>query len=39
MHAVVQYTGTAQTPNESIVVEDLTKTTQVLVQVASTLLS
>ena len=39
MHAVVQHTGTAQTPNESIVVEALTKTTQVLVQVASTLLS
>ena len=32
-------TGTAHTPNEYIVIEDLTKTTQVLVQVALTLLS
>jgi succinyl-diaminopimelate desuccinylase len=32
-------TGTAHTPNEYIVMEDLTKTTQVLVQVALTLLS
>jgi acetylornithine deacetylase/succinyl-diaminopimelate desuccinylase-like protein len=32
-------TGTAHTPNEYIVIADLTKTTQVLVQVALTLLS
>jgi succinyl-diaminopimelate desuccinylase len=32
-------TGTAHTPNEYIVIEDLAKTTQVLVQVALTLLS
>jgi hypothetical protein len=39
MHAAVPHTGTAQTPNESIIVEDLTKPPQVLVQVASMLLS
>jgi succinyl-diaminopimelate desuccinylase len=32
-------TGTAHTPNEYIVIDDLTRTTQVLVQVALTLLS
>ena len=31
-------TGTAPTPNEYMVIEDLTRTTQVLVQVALTLL-
>ena len=32
-------TGTAHAPNEYIVIEDLTRTTQVLVQVVLTLLS
>lgn len=48
MHAAVQHvealygpgtTGTAHTPNEDIVIDELTRTAQVLVQVALTPLS